>query len=162
MKKVLVIVMVLPLLFNSSCKKEKATILSAMVEILLVNQQSQNLLNSSIVLHENNIDIYFVKDGQPILFNQSNLSASKGFLIKPLDGLSDIGLKVYPYTGTPETNNTEYPITLIKLGDFGTDTIKCEILNGENSKVISKVWYNGILKYDQDLKQGPRRFTVVK
>lgn len=80
----------------------------------------------------------------------------------PLDGLSDIGLKIYPNTGTPETTNTEYPVTLIKLGNLGTDTIKCEILNGENYEVISKVWYNGVLKYDQSLKQGSRRFMVVK
>lgn len=63
------------MLLNISCKKQKSTILEAMVEVLIINQQSQNLLVSPAILNESNIDLYYFNNGQSTLFHQGNLGA---------------------------------------------------------------------------------------
>lgn len=75
MKNILILATALSMLLNISCKKQKSTILEAMVEVLIINQQSQNLLVSPAILNESNIDLYYFNNGQSTLFHRGNLGA---------------------------------------------------------------------------------------
>ena len=60
-----------------------------------------------------------------------------------------------------ETNITK---TIVKFNDTTIDTITCEVQKARNFYVVSKVWYNGLLKYpNNDFPNGSGRLiNIVK
>ncbi|MGD0341308.1 MAG: hypothetical protein ABSA76_06345 [Bacteroidales bacterium] len=54
----------------------------------------------------------------------------------------------------------EFDTTLLKLNELDTDTITCVIDRSHHDTIIRKVWYNGILKWDD--RRVPRSFTILK
>ena len=147
-----------------SCKKP-GYVMDTIVQLHVVNQQSENLVANSAILNYDNIEVYHVNNGEKTLVNNVLMAFAKGFLIGPLEGDTTVGLRVTPNVGTLQNKPVEYRTTLIKLGDLGVDTIRCEVIcQGGTLLAVRKVWYNSELKWDQKLNTGSthRQITIIK
>lgn len=157
MKCLLIVLVAFSIISCSSEDTKNAVFISGGVEFNVLDIQGNDLLNPQIESNFNNtenIKIYFVINGEAVLFDKPNLDLPKGYLIykKENEDVYRMGLFV-----NLEGNTTT---TLIKWNNTETDTIKCEIERKGNYYIsVSKVWYNNILKYDGD---GEIYFEIVK
>ncbi|RZK60494.1 MAG: hypothetical protein EOO91_01265 [Pedobacter sp.] len=132
----------------SSCEKNSKEIY-AHVDIKVINSQGANLLSTPAVFNNNNIAVYFVKDGKAELYNQPSPNDNKGFiLIKGADGSDAIRLFLNYKQDEPTA------LTLIKFGDTKIDTVKGEFSFEEGSVFLKRVWLNDMAK--------PMSFEIVK
>ena len=133
----------------SSCEKNSKEIY-AHVDIKVINSQGANLLSTPAVYNENNIAVYFVKDGKAELYSQPNQNDNKGFLlIKGADGSDAIRLFL-----NYKQDESSTALTLIKFGDTKIDTVKGEFSFEEGSVFLKQVWFND--------KAKPMNFEIVK
>lgn len=157
MKCLLIVLVAFSIISCSSEDIKNAVFISGGVEFNVLDIQGNDLLNPQIESNFNNtenIKIYFVINGEAVLFDKPNLDLPKGYLIykKENEDVYRMGLFV-----NLEGNTTT---TLIKWNNTETDTIKCEIERKGNYYIsVSKVWYNNVLKYDCD---GEIYFEIVK
>lgn len=157
MKYISIIFVFIFIVSCSSDETKNAVFISGGVEFNVLDIQGNDLLNPQIESNFNNtenIKIYFVINGEAVLFDKPNLDLPKGYLIykKENEDVYRMGLFV-----NLEGNTTT---TLIKWNNTETDTIKCEIERKGNYYIsVSKVWYNNVLKYDGD---GEIYFEIVK
>lgn len=157
MKCLLIVLVAFSIISCSSEDTKNAVFISGGVEFNVLDIQGNDLLNPQIESNFNNtenIKIYFVINGEAVLFDKPNLDLPKGYLIykKENEDVYRMGLFV-----NLEGNTTT---TLIKWNNTETDTIKCEIERKGNYYIsVSKVWYNNVLKYDGD---GEIYFEIVK
>lgn len=157
MKCLLIVLVAFSIISCSSEDIKNAVFISGGVEFNVLDIQGNDLLNPQIESNFNNtenIKIYFVINGEAVLFDKPNLDLPKGYLIykKENEDVYRMGLFV-----NLEGNTTT---TLIKWNNTETDTIKCEIERKGNYYIsVSKVWYNNVLKYDGD---GEIYFEIVK
>lgn len=157
MKYISIIFVFIFIVSCSSDETKNAVFIGGGVEFNVLDIQGNDLLNPQIESNFNNtenIKIYFVINGEAVLFDKPNLDLPKGYLIykKENEDVYRMGLFV-----NLEGNTTT---TLIKWNNTETDTIKCEIERKGNYYIsVSKVWYNNVLKYDGD---GEIYFEIVK
>ena len=157
MKCLLIVLVAFSIISCSFEDIKNAVFISGGVEFNVLDIQGNDLLNPQIESNFNNtenIKIYFVINGEAVLFDKPNLDLPKGYLIykKENEDVYRMGLFV-----NLEGNTTT---TLIKWNNTETDTIKCEIERKGNYYIsVSKVWYNNVLKYDGD---GEIYFEIVK
>lgn len=157
MKCLLIVLVAFSIISCSSEDTKNAVFISGGVEFNVLDIQGNDLLNPQIESNFNNtenIKIYFVINGEAVLFDKPNLDLPKGYLIykKENEDVYRMGLFV-----NLEGNTTT---TLIKWNNTETDTIKCEIERKGNYYIsVSKVWYNNVLKYDGD---GEIYFEIIK
>ena len=141
-----------------TCNKKTDEILSTTVSIILLDQQGQNLLSTTSNLKENDIEVFVVRNGETAPFKPTN-GNPRGFSIrKTIDNKEFLNFDGFDYLA----RKAEYTTTLIKLGSYGTDTIKCQIVSSGNHTRVTKVWYNGILKFDDSVNKIAPLFTVIK
>lgn len=143
----------------ASCTSDKESnnvIIARQIEFHVLDNQGNDLLNPQIQSNFNNIDkikLYHIINGEAVLFDRPNLDFPKGYLIykRENEDIYRINLTVNP--------NGNTTTTLVEWNSNDTDTIKCDLNNYDYNSVISKVWYNGVLKYDG---VGESYFEVVK
>lgn len=113
--------------------------------ISVVDSQGNNLLNppSSVA---GNIKVFYLVNGK------ENLVGRPGGVIKEVDK--------YVYELLPNATPTEsLPVTIMDFGLLGSDKIKCQIVRDDGVTLVTKVWVNGEVKWDNS---GPRTITIVK
>lgn len=145
-----------------ACEKDiNSTYIDTSISILLVNEQNQNLLAPPAIINSSDINLYYLVNGVPQLFNKPTADAPKGFLINK-DPEGRTLLRIFP-----NDSDEKFPITLLKIGNSTMDTIKCEN-DKKGSHYLSsiRVWHNGVLKYDIAAgiygSNGLREITIKK
>lgn len=126
------------------------------VEFNLLDNQGKDLLNPEAESNYNNaenIKIYHIINGEPILFNKPNLDLPNGFLIYNREDEDIYRL------GVSSNIDGNTSTTLIEWNNIDTDTIRCDLNKYGSNVVITKVWYNNVLKYDGN---GEIYFEVIK
>jgi hypothetical protein len=131
----------------TSCKKEGSGMFLTSIRIQVFNSQGQNLLSAApLELNQGNIEVYYNIQGKETL-------QPKSFYIEDYQGQKVIVL-------TPTQNpDEEFPLVKIKLGNLGSDNLKCQLTKTANSIICTKVWVNGELKYNGT---GERTVTLIK
>ena len=155
MKNILIIFIVITFLFSMSCNKcgGKATVVDTGVEITYVNNKGEDLLNVATPGHfsADSIHIYNVVKGIKKEVYNSHYDIPRNFVIIKNDSLHKYFLRIFPDVDT----------TLLELNENTTDTITCEFAKSYcNNQIVTKVWYNGILKWGD--MSVPRAFTIIK
>lgn len=135
------------LLFCISCKKNVDTV-SRTVDITVLNQQGQNLLASPALYTKENINIYYVVNGQAQLYTGPN----KGFFFS-----TDYNTTAAPWMRIDLNfdRKEKYPLTLIKFGNTKTDTIKAKFKITKHLIELQTIWFNGV-------QQSSNIFTITK
>ncbi len=141
-----------------SCKTPGGgTYIDVGIHISLVDQHGQNLFAPTGPITKNDITISYLIDGKEVVYNEPHLDAAKGFRF-----IDDKTISIMPNTDKKE----EFPITIIKFGNFNTDVIKCEVERKRGNAYVSivKVWHNNVVKYDvkNGLYSQMRAMTIVK
>jgi len=158
MKTITIAALFVAAIMTTSCKKEKPVNadLDNDIQILLLNESSANLLTPPSALSTQNIDIYYMKNGVKTLYYQENLGMPKGIQIfKAADGKERLMM-------FPVESGSEFSETLVKFGDLGTDTVRCQHYISAQSKRVIKVWVNGDLKWDVTTSPALREVTIIK
>lgn len=149
MKKLSALLFLLMFTLLIACEKNAAISISNSVSFSVLNVQGQNMLSTSGGFNKDNIFVYYVVDGKAKLYNQPNLTASKGFNLFGGDGNNGVIQVFLNYEMNVPTS-----LTLVKFGNTKIDTIKSEFSFENNSVHLRKVWFNGELKSNA--------FTIVK
>lgn len=144
MKKLFIFLPVIFFFFSCSKKmnKQSKVVLDTQVYILLTNQQGENLLDPETPGAYNNNDIYIYtlnKDGTQKILQKDLVRTSK--TVPYFLYLNEFNLS------RPDKNGFGEPTVYLHLNDQTTDTVKVEITVYEAVTYISKVWYNGELKW---------------
>ncbi|RZK56494.1 MAG: hypothetical protein EOO91_12010 [Pedobacter sp.] len=155
MKNINIVLLFATIMLFSFCKKPGPIIISNSVDIRLVNQQSQNLLTPPTTLNESNIDVFYLSNGNATLFYKSSADFPKGFKIFNPDGQES--LKLFSNDA-----DEDFPVTIIKFGTYKADTLKCQVSRKNNSRIMNKLWLNGVLKFDAENRIGSESITIVK
>jgi len=142
-------------LFFINCKRDSdngyGVSRSNHINIAYINSSGENLLNPSTLNHytADSIRIYYIVDGVKTEANFPKADYPNGFHIYQSDSTTyRIGVLL-------NSNNV-----LIKLNHETTDTIKCIIDHSYGNLELRKLWYNGVLMFDND--RPTLDITVVK
>ena len=123
-------------LFYTSCKNSVPPAIS--VDITVLNQQGQNLLGPPAVYTKENIDLFYVVNGQAQPYNANS---NKGFFFIPDNNLHRIRIDLN------FDRKEKYPLTLVKFGNSKIDTIKAKFsFKLQSMPRIQAIWLNGIEK----------------
>jgi len=141
----------------SSCEEKLCgcTVIDADVNIVITDSDNRNLLDPSTPGHFNKEDIriYFVRNGQRQEAYAPNLDAARYFSINQTTDDNGFVMKLLPDL---ETRDSDITTTIIKWNETEEDVVTCEVRHSDNTTIITKVWYNDELGYDQNDTQGPR------
>ena len=149
---------------SSDDKPSEAFNFDATVLVSLKDAKGGDLLDSN---HENaiNIDdirVFHVIDGFPVMYYDSNMDAPYGFILRepspPYTTYYNIGFLL-------NTEESERPVTTTIIhwgGDWSDDTVVAEIESGDGYLMAAKVFYNGIEVVYQPTEYGDLPFVVIK
>ena len=137
--------------------------LDTAVKITVVDINGNDLLNpnNANCFLEENIIIYYLIDGEEEEIYDPNMDCPRNFCIyapDTADGKYWIGL-------TPNIvsdSTVGYGITYIKWNDNDKDTIKCAHRSGEGYTIVTKVWFNDELVWNEDDELTNRHIVIVK
>jgi len=156
MKTVTLIILIFAMIFLSCQEEEVSTNIDIVIEITVIDKSGNDLLNPSVEnsFKEESIKIYYLIDGVVEEVYYPNSDNPKGFRIYERDSIYRMGL-------SPNGNKKEeFPVTYIQWNETDTDTVKGSFLRGEGFLMCTKVWYNGVLMWEDYNTE--RRITVVK
>ena len=137
---------------NDSTKSTKDVIVDEATIIGYKNVLGQDLLDTATQNHfsTDNIHVYYLINGIKTEVNYPGLDYPHNFFISKDNSLNQNFLTIFLETDT----------TLLELNKNITDTITCVIEKSNSSMIVRKVWYNGILKWDNyDIA---REFIIIK
>jgi hypothetical protein len=126
------------------------------ISVKYLNEKGQNLFElGSEGYEESEINVYHKVNGQWVAYYRHNLDDPKGIrLDEREDGTY---LVIFPSTEIVERNYSE---TKIEFSDSDSDIIKAEIDQSGPNTVVTRVWYNGVLKWEA--YETERMFEVLK
>lgn len=157
MKKLIISRVMLLLLLGllSACSRQDCcTVIDTAVSIHYLDGQGKNWLTLQGVT-EQNLTVYFVKEGQAEKIYRGNLDAPK--MCKVVEGESaEKELRLFP----SDYLSNNYSLTLLEFPDGKVDTVKCFIETKGANQICKQVWYNGASKWQAG--QTGRRIQVVK
>lgn len=142
----MIFITIIPLLLNNCNKEPSPTPGSTYLDIAYVNKLNKDLLDSTTqnYFSASGIMVYDVVNGVKKEVNYGNLTYPHNFFIYKNDSLKEFFLRVFLETDT----------TFLQLNQSITDTITSII----NNRVLTKAWYNGVLKWDG----GYHTITITK
>jgi hypothetical protein len=139
-KKFALLIGVILLQMSCSKKMDCCVIIDTGVRIHYITANGTNLINSSDEYTEENIKIFYKKDGEYEYPYQGNLDyPNMHFVDTTLNG--EIILTVFANSNF-EGNYSE---TIIELNERTRDTMRCEFDLTNGDQTATKVWYNGQL-----------------
>ncbi|MGD9992251.1 MAG: hypothetical protein AB7S69_03035 [Salinivirgaceae bacterium] len=147
MKNYRIITIVLAMMFscsnNDELDNQSATVIDSIFEFLVVNSANENLFDTATVNHLdiNDLKLYHVKNGEPILYYNGNLSAPNGCFIKNSDN------EIVVCVSLNSDPDEEKPVTLVRWNDSRTDTLEATY-NRTNGHQKQEVWLNGDKVWD--------------
>ena len=123
------------------------TNIDIVTRIIVTDSENRNLLDPSTPDHfkEEDIRIYYVKNGEREEVFNPNLDIARSFKIEQYGTDSEYAMKLFP---DMEAKDSETTTTIIKWSTTSEDTVECEIHHEGGSTTITKVWYDGELAYD--------------
>lgn len=139
--------MILQIAFLTSCRHDKngPVVIDTAIDIWYQSGQ-QNLFGpENPVYKPADIFLFYLVNSIPMEVNNGNSDAPRGIRL-----YEDAVNKVNIISISPNTNlHNLTSETVIKIGKDITDTITCEFKQpNEKSMIVTKVWYNGQLKWD--------------
>ena len=157
MKKIVLLFIIGLSIFSCSDSDDNdcCVIVDIGIQIKYLNTEGQNLFEIDNGYNTSDINVYHKIDGEWIEYYKSNLDAPKG--ISVIDGENGKILSISPSTTLDENNYSE---TKIQFSESDVDIIKTEIDQSNSNTMVTRVWYNTVLKweaYDTD-----RGFDIVK
>lgn len=166
MKGIFFFCLIIVLAGYHSCSKNKQTAIDNYVDIQFKDATGNDLLNPQTGFYKtSDISIYYVdKNNDPILFNKPNLAASHGYTLYKDDIFAkSYLLRVYPSDLILDLDGVKKSKTILKIGNNISDTVICEYSIEPNYLAITKLWYNGQLKYPNpvDIKDGRGRIIQI-
>lgn len=156
MKRILALLLI-GIFFTACSDDEKVccTIIDTGISIKYLNENGENLFEIPDGLSESDITVYHKTNGEWVRYFKANMDSPKGITtVEKEDGTY---LVVFPSTAFVEKNYSE---TKIQFSDTDADIITTEIDKSNSSEIVTKVWYNGELKWEAG--QTERTFEIVK
>lgn len=149
--KTLTRVVLIFLVIFSACARDfiSPTVIDTGIELAITDSNGTDLLNPENLgsYKADSIRIYYLKDGKKEEFYKPNLDMPRNFFIDKNPGNN----RYYMHLVLDEGKyDREITTTYIKWNSQKEDTIKCEMNRylSQNTVYCEKVWYNGILKFD--------------
>jgi hypothetical protein len=137
----------------AACKLESPNqvVIDNKVDIYYINSRQDDLLDTAVIaaFAEDSIHLYNVVLGVKEEVN-NRADYPHNFFIYKNEQFNKFGLRVF----------LEVDTTFLELNRNITDTITCLLDRSENNFIIRKVWYNGILKWEDYATS--REFTIMK
>lgn len=157
MKKVLLLLAVTLITGCSTEEGEKdcCTIIDTGVSIKYVNENGENLFELEDGLTEGDISIYHKVDDEWIEYYKGNLDYPKGIIV--VEREEGTFLQISPSYTIVENNYSE---TKIEFSGSDSDVLRTEIKKKNSNQIVTKVWYNGKLKWEEN--QSERMFEILK
>jgi hypothetical protein len=153
MKKGLFLFLSVLVIITVSCKLESPdpVVIDNQVDINYTNSQEEDLLDTSVTagFSADSIHLYNVVNGIKKEVN-NRVDYPHNFFIYKNEQFNKHVLRVF----------LEVDTTYLQLNRKITDTIACKFYRSENKLIITKVWYNGNLKWDNSAVS--REFTIIK
>jgi hypothetical protein len=144
--------LVLVLVTAGSCRFESqdSVVIDNKVDIYYINSLHEDLLDTAILgsFREDSIRLYNLENGVQREVNNRD-PYPHNFYIYRNEQFQEYVLRVF----------LEVDTTYIRLSSHITDTIVCTINRSGDNFILSKVWYNGALKWDDYATS--RDITVV-
>lgn len=137
----LIVVIAIQLFGWASCKNTNdcCVLVDTDVQIHYINQQGENLINSSDEFDESKIKVYFKNGTEYEYIYQGNLDNPNMHFINT-DSNGNVILTVFPSNYYVDDRST----TLIELNKNITDTLVCEFHLSGNNVICKNAWLNGI------------------
>lgn len=93
--------------------------------------------------------VYYLVNGQKVLYNNPNMSAPGAYSIKKDDVGNYYYVQVLLNSPSPGDDSQNDWITYLEYQDGSTDTIKATFSVEPGFIAINKAWYNGTLQWDR-------------
>lgn len=144
------------------------TVMELSTFVIVSDSEGRNLLNPETpgYFKEEDIRIYFVRNGVREEVYRANLDTPRNFSIDEYNSDHEYAMKLFPYEGN---SDKEVTTTIIRWNKVDEDTVACEVRREDSYTGISKVWYNGELVCDDNdgpqvwgETQVPRLIRVIK
>ncbi len=140
---------ILLLILLSACRRPCCSIFDLDINISVKDSAGNDLLDPSFPgsFKKDSINIIYLVNGK-----RANLDYLWKFNI--YQDSSGYVLRIFPYD-----INSEYSVSYIDWNQSDEDTIKCEIERTSNITSVTKVWFDGQLKWQAGTE---RYFTIIK
>jgi hypothetical protein len=152
------LVLAIGLTFTSCKKEDEGVVVDTYIDLSFKDADGNDLLsgNTSNAYNQENINIYYLINGEEERAYNEKLDAPKGFSVYEQE--SQKIMRLFPSDHDENLKTT----TFIKFNDAETDEVICELRkwgSSNKSVAVTKVWYNGELVWDGT---GPRYIEIVK
>lgn len=158
MKK-LVLVLVLGMVILSCSNDNDIPLVGVVVDtgvnIKYLDENGNNLLNGEI--DESNINIYHKINNEWVGYYESNLDYPKGIVVRERDNEKYLVLFVSIIVDENSISETKIEYSNRNEGDI----IKTLIDNSNGNRIVRKVWYNSILKWEWDPSEETDRMIEI-
>lgn len=156
MKRFLLLITLVSLVGCSSDEGENCcTIIDTGVSIKYLTEEGENLLEIEEGFTISDITVYHRINKQWVKYFEGNLDHPKGLRIE--DREDGKYLKVFV---SSTTDDQGYSQTKLEFSDSDFDVIQAAVDKAHNNTILTKVWYNGELKWEGN--QSDRIIEVVK
>lgn len=153
--KCFIYILLLLLLFSCSRKKICCTVVSTEIDMSVNDSTGNDLLDPSFPgsYKEDSIRLYYLVNGKRVEVYDPNMDSPRNFFI--YHDTPGYVIRVFPN----DDKSSEYPVTYIDWNQHDEDTIRCELTRTSGTTVVTKVWFDGQLKW----QAGTRRyFSIIK
>ncbi|TCI85534.1 hypothetical protein [Tenacibaculum sp. M341] len=113
------------------------------ITIKYLNEEGKNLFEIENGYKESDINIYHKINGEWKKFYDNKLDTPKGISVIETENGTLLSL-----SPSLTTDQNSYSETKIEFSNTDADIVKAAIENSNNNTIVTKVWYNDILKWD--------------
>ena len=155
MKKIILFLNIGILLTACSHKNDCCVHIDTGISIKYLNQEGENLFEIENGYHESDITMYHKINKEWQEYYKANLDSPKGITI--IDQEDGKYLLISPSTTLTENGYSETKIT---FSEADSDIIKTEIDKSNSNTIVTKVWYNDVLKWKA--YETEKMFEIIK
>lgn len=155
MKKILLLIAVTLVASCSTDEKDCCVNIDTGVSIKYLNEEGENLFETVSGLNVADINIYHKINNEWVKYFEGNLDYPKGLLT--VEREDETYLVIFPSTTIVEKGYSE---TKIEFSESDSDILKTEVNKNNSNQIVTKVWYNGELKWEGN--QSERIIEIVK
>tara|TARA_Y100000815_G_C13091502_1_gene405837 strand:- start:54 stop:524 length:471 start_codon:yes stop_codon:yes gene_type:complete len=147
--------LIMLLLGCSNDEKDCCTVIDTAISIKYLNAEGENLFEVANGYKLSELTVYHNINGVWERYYEGNLDYPKGLNTVETDG--GVELIVFPSTNMVENHISE---TKIQFSESDSDIIKSQIEKSGSTEIVTKVWYNNELKWENN--QAERAFQIIK
>lgn len=155
MKNILILIAVTLIAGCSTDERDCCTIIDTGVSIKYLNEEGENLFEIDGGLNLADINIYHKINNEWVKYFEGNLDYPKG--LRTVEREDGTYLVIFPSTAIVENSYSE---TKIEFSESDSDILKTEVLKKNSNEIVTKVWYNDELKWEEN--QSERIIEIVK